>query len=231
MEIGTSNVWQVILNTVISFFVLLIITRLLGKKQMSQLTFFNYVTGITIGSIAANMVDYEWKQFKVTIWGLIIWALLTTIVSILILKCPKLSDFFEGQPTIVIKKGRIQKQELFRVGVDIDNLMMMLREKDVFSIKEVEYAILETNGQLTILKYPEYENVKRKDMGLIPKTNQYLPMDLIIDGKIVEKNLLEVNLTKEWLFNELKKQGVNSEKEVLYAQLQSDGTVYIDKYN
>lgn len=226
---GTNSVYQVILNTFISFATLLIITRILGKKQMSQLTFFNYVTGITIGSIAANLVDYEWKQFKVTVWGLIFWALLTTIMSIVSMKSSTLSDLLHGQPSIVIKKGKIQYKALSHLKVDIDSLMMMLREKDAFSIKDVQYAILETNGQLTILKYPGSENVVKNDLDIQSQTIKYLPTDLIIDGKVVNKSLQEVNLNSQWLLGQLKIQGINSVKDVLYAQLQRDGSVYIDK--
>lgn len=226
---GTSSVFQVIINTVISYTVLLLITRLLGKKQMSQLTFFNYVTGITIGSIAANMVDYEWNQFKVTIWGLILWALLTMIISMVMLKFPKVSDILHGQPTIVIKRGKILYKELSKLGVDIDNLMMMLREKDVFSIMEVEYAILETNGELSILKKQDNLPVLKKDLNIPSERIKYLPTDLIIDGKIVKHNLKEMNLTEKWLFKQLKKEGIKDVQHVMYAQLQDDGTVYIDK--
>lgn len=226
---GTSSVFQVIINTVISYSVLLLITRLLGKKQMSQLTFFNYVTGITIGSIAANMVDDEWDQFKVTIWGLILWALLTMIISMVMLKFPKVSDILHGQPTIVIKRGKILYKELSKLGVDIDNLMMMLREKDVFSIMEVEYAILETNGELSILKKQDNLPVLKKDLNIPSERIKYLPTDLIIDGKIVKHNLKEMNLTEKWLFKQLKKEGIKDVQHVMYAQLQDDGTVYIDK--
>ena len=226
---GTSSVFQVIINTVISYTVLLLITRLLGKKQMSQLTFFNYVTGITIGSIAANMVDDEWDQFKVTIWGLILWALLTMIISMVMLKFPKVSDILHGQPTIVIKRGKILYKELSKLGVDIVNLMMMLREKDVFSIMEVEYAILETNGELSILKKQDNLPVLKKDLNIPSERIKYLPTDLIIDGKIVKHNLKEMNLTEKWLFKQLKKEGIKDVQHVMYAQLQDDGTVYIDK--
>ena len=106
---------------------------------------------------------------------------------------------------------------------------MMLREKDVFTIKEVDYAILETNGQLSILKYPEHEKVIKKDLSIKTQAIKYLPMDLIIDGKVVKKNLQEVNLSHEWLLNQLKSRGIKNVKDVLYAQLQTDGTVYIDK--
>lgn len=228
---GTDSIFQVLLNTFITFTVLLIITRLLGKKQMSQLTFFNYVTGITIGSIAANMVDYEWAQFKVTIWGLVEWALLTMLVSIIIMKVPKVSDLLHGQPTIIIKKGKIQYKALSHLQVDLDNLLMMMREKDVFSIKEVNYAILETNGELSILKYPEEQNVLKKDLNIQCLAVKYLPMDLILDGKVSSKNLKEVNLSEQWLSDQLKKQKVYSVKDVLYAQLQTDGTVHVDVKN
>ncbi|WP_303864210.1 DUF421 domain-containing protein, partial [Alkalibaculum bacchi] len=108
-------------------------------------------------------------------------------------------------------------------------LMVRLAGRNQFSIKDVQYAILETNGQLTILKYPGSENVVKNDLDIQNQTIKYLPTDLIIDGKMVNKSLQEVNLNSQWLLDQLKIQGINSVKDVLYAQLQRDGSVYIDK--
>ena len=107
--------------------------------------------------------------------------------------------------------------------------MVRLAGRNQFSIKDVQYAILETNGQLTILKYPGSENVVKNDLDIQNQTIKYLPTDLIIDGKMVNKSLQEVNLNSQWLLDQLKIQGINSVKDVLYAQLQRDGSVYIDK--
>lgn len=226
---NTDSIYQVFLNTSISFIVLLFLTRTLGKKQMSQLTFFNYITGISIGSIAGNMVDLEWNQFKVTIWGLVWWVFLTYIVSVIALNMPKIGTFLHGQPTIVIKKGKIQYKAMKHLNVDLDNLSMLLREKDVFSYKDVDYAILETDGQLTVIKHPELDNVTKKDMKIDVKVNTYLPMEIIVDGKLIVNNLKEVGLTKSWVDKQLRNQKIKNIKDVLYAQLQSNGTLHIDE--
>lgn len=157
MPNGSSSFFQVILETIITFLVLLLYTRLLGKKQMSHLTFFNYITGITIGSIAANMVMLDTRSFYKELTSLTIWCLLTELVSWIALKSPKLRKSLDGKPTIVIKDGIIDKKALGSLRLNTDDLTMLLREKDIFNIAEVNYAILEPHGRLSVLKK---ENLK-----------------------------------------------------------------------
>lgn len=152
---------QIALETILTFFVLLTLTRFLGKKQLSHLTFFNYVTGITIGSMAANMVVLSTNDYKKDLLSLVIWCLLTTILSFISLKSGKIRVILDGQPTIIIKQGMIDRKALKRTGVNIDDLTMMIRQYQIFSISEVDYAILEPNGRLSILKKPEYQETQK----------------------------------------------------------------------
>ncbi|MBI6862301.1 DUF421 domain-containing protein [Lysinibacillus sphaericus] len=221
---------QIASETVITFFVLLALTRLLGKKQLSHLTFFNYVTGITIGSMAANMVVLSTKDYTKDLLSLVIWCSLTIIVSYISLKSGKIRVIFDGQPTIIIKHGKIDRKALKRTGVNIDDLTMLIRQYQIFSIAEIDFAILEPNGRLSILKKPEYQGTQKSDLQIYPSPPTYLPIEIIADGKLLPKNLLEVGKSRDWLENELSRANIKEVKEVFYAEIQSDGSLFIQKF-
>lgn len=105
---------------------------------------------------------------------------------------------------------------------------MMLRTNNVFSIKDVDYAILEPNGELSILKKSQLEGITRMDLNITPSPRLYLPTELIVDGQLVTKNLKEINLTKEWVLEEINKAGYHSFADIFFAELQSDGTLYLE---
>ncbi len=224
-----TNTLYVLLRTFILFITLLVLTRILGKKQMSHLTFFNYFTGITIGSIAANMIRETDEPFWDDFIGLIFWCVLTLLVEYIGLKFSKLRQIIDGQPTIVIKRGVILKASLTSNRVNLDDLLMLLRKQNVFSIKEVEYAILEPNGNLSVMKKPQDQQITKSDMNITIPTLKYLPSEIISDGKIVRHNLKELNLSEGWLDNQLKMQNVSNLADILYAELQSDGTLFLQK--
>ena len=218
-----------LLKTAMTFFVLLILTRFLGKKQVSQLTFFNYVTGITIGSIAADIVCNANEPFVDELLGLIFWCVLTEGLDFIGLKSGFMRKLFDGQPTIVIKKGTIVKKSLQSARLNMDDVSMLLREQSIFSITEVEYAILEPNGNLSVMKKSPKQQVVREDMNLPPPANNYLPSEIIVDGKLIAQNLKEFNLDEAWLVTQLNKNRIYAYKEVLYAEIQADGSLYIVK--
>jgi len=221
---------QIAMETAITFFALLAMTRFLGKKQLSQLTFFNYVTGITIGSIAANMIVLSTKDYMKDLLSLVIWCVLTTLISYISLKSGTIRMILDGQPTIVIKHGRIDRKALKRTGVNIDDLTMMIRQYQVFSIDEIDFAILEPNGTLSILKKPQFQGTQKIDMNIAPKNPPFLPTEIISDGKLLKRNLLEVGKNREWLKKELSKAAVENIEEVFYAKIQADGQLFVQKY-
>ncbi|KGX85625.1 DUF421 domain-containing protein [Pontibacillus marinus] len=223
------STYEMLLRTALSFIVLLVLTRILGHKQIGQLTFFNYVTGITFGSTAAEiMVNHDVSKLG-GISSLTLWALLTFLVAYIGMKSGKARVLLDGQPTIVIKKGKLLKKALASQRLNIDDLSMMLRAKNIFTISEVDYAILEPNGQISVLKKPEYENPTREDFQFVPPPNLVVPSEVIVDGALVEKNLKELNVTRSWLNNQLHMNNVSSVKEVLYAELQKDRTLLVVK--
>jgi len=223
------SILEVTLRTAVGFLVLLILTRLLGKKQLGQLTIFTYITAIAMGNIAGDMVIHRDIKLVDGVVGLTLWAALTFLVEYMSLKSSKARVLLDGEPSIVIKKGEIMQKELAAQRLNMDDLTMLLRINSVFSIKEVDYAILEPNGQLSILKKSEQASVTKSDMKILPEVRWYLPTEIIVDGKLVTKNMKEYDLDKSWLDNTLNTAGIKSIKEVFFAEIQSDGSLYISK--
>ncbi len=218
---------MIIIKPTLAFVLLLILARLLGKKQMSQMTFFNYVTGITIGSLAAEIITFDDETIWHEVVGLIWWCFLTALLAYITLKSIKLRKIIDGQPSFLIKNGVIQEKELKSTRINIEELSMMLREQSIFSIKDIDYAILEQNGQLSILKIQNKLTVTRKDMSIATSQPKYLPAEVIIDSKIIHKNLTSYGLNLQWLENQLNQQGVDSIDDVFYAEIQDDGSLYV----
>lgn len=226
--LGDFNWVEMILRSTGAFVTLLVLTRIMGKKQISQLTYFNYVTGITIGSIAGDMVSDIDIPFWYGLSSILWWALLTIAVGLISIKFPKTRQTIDGRPIIIINKGVLMETSLRQSQITLEDLSMMLREKGAFSITEVDYAIIEADGKLSLLKKQIEQVPTRRDLQLQATPLNHLPTELIVDGRIVEKSLDELNLNDEWLRNKLS--GL-SPKEVFYAQLQGDGTLYYQKKN
>jgi uncharacterized membrane protein YcaP (DUF421 family) len=205
------------------------LARILGRKQLSQLTFFNYITGITIGSIAANMITESNKQYLDDFMGIIWWCVLTELTGFINLKSGKIRTIMDGQPTIIIKKGIILKKALKSTRINLDDLSMLLREEGIFSIKNIEYAIFEPDGKLSVLKKHEHEQPTKKDLNISTPSFGYLPSEIISDGKIIKKNLKEYNLSEAWVMEQLSYNNIKNAREVFYAELQEDGTLFIQK--
>lgn len=222
--------WEMILRSTLSFAIILVMTRLLGKKQLSHLTFFNYVTGITIESIAANIVSGSEIPFSNGLISLIWWSVLTIIVGFIGLKSSKTRIFIDGQPTILIRDGKILKEALQGTRLNLDDLSMLLRKKDVFSTQDVHYAILEPDGELSVLKKEYQQTITKGDMNIPIPAFMCFPSEIITDGKIVKKNLGELKLNETWVRDELQKKGIKSVEEVFYAEIQKDGSLFINKY-
>lgn len=216
-------------RTLIGFAILLLFTRLTGKKQLSQMTIFTYITGITLGSMIGEMVIHGGVEFVEEIIGVTLWGAFSFVVEYVGLKIPFMRVVLDSEPTIVIKRGEIQVKELRKMRLNMDDLTMLLREKNVFTVRDVWYAILEPHGELSIVKKASKQSVLLENIGLQPQDPSYLPGELITDGKLIAKNLLEFGKTEVWLTQELSKHGITSIKQVFYAELSEDGTLFIQK--
>ncbi|MFT9055328.1 MAG: DUF421 domain-containing protein [Ethanoligenens sp.] len=217
------------IRALIGFTILLLFTRLTGKKQLSQMTIFTYITGITLGSMIGEMVIHGGVEFMEEIEAMVLWGAFSFIVEYVGLKIPFMRVVLDSEPAIVIKHGEIQVKELRKMRLNMDDLTMLLREKDVFTVRDVWYAILEPHGELSIVKKAAKQSVLMEDIGLQPQDPSYLPGELITDGTLIRKNLLEFGKTEAWLIQELSKRGITSIKQVFYAELSEDDTLFIQK--
>lgn len=220
----------VAVRAVIGFFTLLIFTKMLGKEQISQLTYFDYVLGITIGSIAASLTtdlsSRAWPHWV----GLLAWALLGYLMELLTMKWRFAAKYIEGEPTIIIMNGKIMENALKKMKYRASDVMELLRNKDVFDITEVDFAIVEPNGNISVLKTAENLPLTAKDMG-IQKQSNGISTELIYDGMLIDENLKQLNKDRAWLIRELKKHNINNISEVFLATLNPAGSLYIDKYD
>ena len=220
----------IFIRYVTAFILLLVMTRIMGKKKLSQLTFFDYCVGITIGSVAATMsVDQNVKMANGFI-SLIIWGLFPIILAYLGMKSRKFIDITDGRPAIVIKNGKVLEKSMKQNQLAIDELMMLLREKSVFKIEDVEMAVLETNGELSILKKAAQQAVTPEVLGIRVKEEE-APTLLIADGTLLEKNIAMRSYSKQWVLDEIKKQGASDIKDVFIAQIDDSGKLYLDLYD
>ncbi len=219
----------VAVRSVISFFSLLIFAKILGKQQISQLTFFDYALGITIGSIAAEMTtdlsSRAWPHWV----GLLSWAALGYLMEYITMKWRYAAKYIEGEPTIIIMNGKIMENASRKMKYRAADIMELLRNKDVFDINEVDFAIIEPNGQLSVLKKPEYQTVTAKDMKINKKPSG-ISTELIYDGILIQENLRQLNKTEKWLKEMLKEKGIKDVSEVFLATLNPAGSFYVDKY-
>lgn len=224
-----NHILEVSLRTIVGFVVLLLLTRIIGKKLMGQLTIFTYITGVAMGNMAGDMVVHKDIKLIDGVTGLIMWAILTIIIEYISIKSSRARVFLDGEPTIVIKKGEIMQDKLSALRLNMDDLTMLLRTNNVFSVMDVEYAILEPNGQLSIVKKQEKEPVSKKDLSVPVNNFMYIPTEIIVDGRLVKENLTENGLDQSWINKQLEKASIKSIKDIFYAELQRNGDLFISK--
>jgi len=220
---------EVIVRTIAAFILLMVTSRILGKQTISNMTFHDFVSGITLGAIAANLAFNDKLNHWLAIVSLLVFFAISYLVSKLALQNRALSRLVSGTPTVVIENGKILEDNMRKIRYTMDSLAQSLREKDIFNMEEVEYACLEDHGKLSVKKKSEYEWVTRKDLKLHPQAVQSFPVELIIDGKIIEDNLANNGLTLKWLEQELKNRN-KSVSDVFYAVRGTQNHLYFDYY-
>jgi uncharacterized membrane protein YcaP (DUF421 family) len=222
-----SIIMVVIIRSFVSFFVLLVLVRLMGKQQVSELTFFDYIVGITIGSIASTLSVQVNQNTFATLIGMAVWTLLPIVLAWLSLHNVWIRKVVEGEATVVIENGKILEHNLKSIRLTIDDLISELRLKEVFNIEEVEFALFEANGKLSVLKKAPLQPVTPKDLGL---RTEYcgLPTNLVSDGILLDDALDSLSLSKAWLYHQLGKINITDVSEVSLAQLDTNGNLYVD---
>ncbi|WP_432407638.1 DUF421 domain-containing protein [Wukongibacter sp. M2B1] len=218
--------FHIVIELVIGFISLFIITKIIGKRQISQITPFDFISAIVLGELLGNAIYDENIGLIHILSTLLLWGILMITVEVITQKSLKSRGLLEGNPSIVIRKGMIDREELRKNRIDINELQNLLRQKDVFSVREVEYGILEADGKITVLKKPEYNYPTLSDLGLNPKP-VYLPVTLVSDGEVLLDNLKDSGFNETWLDKQLHMQGFKDVKQVFYAEWKEDEGMHI----
>ncbi|WP_181351250.1 DUF421 domain-containing protein [Thalassobacillus sp. CUG 92003] len=222
----TEVLWRVSL----SFIVLFVLTRIMGRKEISQMTFFNFVSAIAIGSITANLAVNGNLSIRNGVIALVIWTAFTLLIAFIDIKSKNARKFTTGEPVIVIREGRIMENSLRSTQLDIDSLRALLRQKSIFTLKDVQFAIFETSGRLSVMKYESNQPATKKDLNIIPKDNIYpLATEVISDGLINTENLHRLGKNKDWLNQQLQNKGIHNIDQVFYAEVLPNAALYVDK--
>ncbi|MGI8314216.1 DUF421 domain-containing protein [Halobacillus mangrovi] len=225
------DIFELIFRLVLAFLTLLVLTRIMGRKEISQMTFFNFVSAISIGTLGASLAIDSTLSIQNGMIALVAWSAFTILLGYIDIKSKKARTAVEGEPIILIRNGKIMDEALQKTRLDVDALNVLLRKKNVFSLSDVDYAIFETDGTLSVLKSHTKQTVTKGDMNtpLNPNEMFSLPTAVIADGKVNRGNLDKLNLDQNWLDQQLKLSGVNSVDDVFYAEVQKDGSLYVDQ--
>lgn len=208
---------QITIELILGFVALFIITKILGKTQITQITTFDFISALVLGELVGNAIFDDKVGVRQIIYAVIIWGLLIFILEMITQKWSKTRGFLEGKPTIIIHKGKILRESLKKSKLDVNQLQHLVRSKGVFSIRELEYAVLETDGTVSILKKAPFETPTKKDLQVnLEQIN--LPITLISDGKVIKDNLTEAGFNLTWLEQQLKQHNILRVEEVMYAE-------------
>ena len=193
---------HVFLTSVGSVVFLFILTKLLGNKQMSQLSMFDYINGITIGSIAAEMATALEDDFLLPMIGMAVYTAAALLISLVASHSIKLRKFLIGRPLILYDNGKLYRECMKKAKLDLNEFLTECRNNGYFNLSEIQTAILETNGKISILPAASSRPVPPADMNLSP-AQEKLPVNLIIDGSVLADNLKAIGKNEKWLQNQL----------------------------
>lgn len=207
-----TDILKVILTSLLSVVTLFILTKIMGHKQMAQLDFFDYIVGITIGSIAAELATELEQPWKPLI-AMVIYGGISVCLSICINKFPRMRKYVNGTPTVIMDNGKLNRKNMKKAKMDLSEFMVLCRNAGYFNLEAIQTAVFEYNGTLTILPVSGQRPVTPDDMQLkLPK--EYIYTEVIMDGRILDGNLHKMGLDTTWLQKQLEKQGFHSAKEI-----------------
>ena len=211
---------KVILTSLLSVVALFIITKIMGHKQVAQLDFFDYVSGITIGSIGAELATELEEPYKPLI-ALCVYGLVSLLLNLLAHKIPKTRKYINGTPTILMNEGRIYRQNFKKAKIDLSEFMLLCREQGYFDLDEIQLAVFEHNGKLSILPRAASRPATPSDLKITAKAT-HIGVEVIMDGRVMGENLSRIGRDANWLIKQLKTQGHKDAKEIFLGIYRPD---------
>lgn len=211
---------KVILTSLLSVVALFIITKIMGHKQVAQLDFFDYVSGITIGSIGAELATELEEPYKPLI-ALAIYGFASLLLNLIAHKIPKTRKYINGTPTILLNEGKLYRKNLKQAKLDISEFMLLCREQGYFDLEEIQTAVFEHNGKLSILPKAANRPATPEDLKITTKAT-HIGVEVIMDGLVMSENLFRIGRDVNWLTKRLKTQGHKDEKEIFLGVYQPE---------
>ena len=200
-------------TALLSVVALFVITKIMGHKQVAQLDFFDYVSGITIGSIGAELatdLEAPWKSLV----ALVIYGGVSVLLNFLTHRCPRTRKYINGTPSILFENGNLYRENLKKAKLDLSEFMLLCREQGYFDLDDIETAVFEANGQLSILPKMSVHPLTPRDIGLTVE-KKFIGVEVVMDGRVMGENLSWLGRDERWLCRQLAMMGIRNVKDVL----------------
>lgn len=209
-----------------SLLTIFILTKLMGYRQMSQMSMFDYINGITIGSIAAEMATSLEDDFTRPLTAMIVYGVSTFLISVLSNKFVKVRRIIEGKPLILLNNGELYRKNLRKAKIDVSEFLEQCREQGYFDVSKLETAILEGNGRISFLPKAADRPLTPSDVNLAA-TQDFMVANMILDGRIMSENLKHTGNDEKWLISQIKGQGAKRVEDVLLATCDATNKVTV----
>ena len=209
------DIFRLLLTAGLSVVALFVITKIMGHKQVAQLDFFDYVSGITIGSIGAELateLESPWKPLV----ALIAWGAVSLLLNFITSRLPRSRKYINGTPTILMHEGKIYRENLKKARLDLSEFLLLCRERGFFDLEDIQTAVFEHNGKLSVLPKAAKRPTTPEDLKIATR-EAHIGVELIMDGRIMGENLSRIGRDERWLKGEIKRQGYKDESDIFLA--------------
>ena len=228
MRGGYMDIFRLLLTAVLSVVALFVITKIMGHKQVAQLDFFDYVSGITIGSIGAELateLESPWKPLV----ALIAWGAVSLLLNFITSRLPRSRKYINGTPTILMHEGKIYRENLKKARLDLSEFLLLCRERGFFDLEDIQTAVFEHNGKLSVLPKAARRPATPDDLKIATR-EAHIGVELIMDGRIMGENLSRIGREERWLRSEVKRQGYSDESEIFLAIFRESQGMFVYPY-
>ena len=214
---------KIVLTSLLSVVALFIIAKVMGHKQVAQLDFFDYISGITIGSIAAELATELEEPWKPLI-AMLIYGGASILLTIITKAMPRSRKYVNGTPTILMDNGKLYRENFKKAKLDLSEFMLLCRERGFFDLSDIQTAVFEHNGKLTILPVSTARPLTPSDVNIQPEAS-HISTEVIMDGRIMGENLRRLGLDEKWLDRKIREQGYSNTNEIFLGICDSNNTL------
>ncbi|WP_246021312.1 DUF421 domain-containing protein [Paenibacillus lentus] len=234
----TAHLISLVLRTVLMYFTAFVVMRIMGKREIGELSIFDLVISIMIAEIAVFAIEDMQRPLYDGFVPMLTLLLIQIAIAMVSLRSRKLRFWFDGKPSVIIQQGKINRKEMKRQRYNLDDLLMQLRANNIDNVADVEFAILETSGQLSVIPKNQDSGGGNSQDGNSPQDSnasviskiryEEIPLSLIMDGKVQDLNLEQIGKTRFWLKNQIQARGVKDFKEIFFCSVDHQGKLYIN---